>query len=137
MPPTNYTKGIVAEYYALLYLQIRGHRLIYHRFRCPAGEIDLITTKAKTIYFTEVKLRHDRSLVSGMESVSARQIARIYRSSQYFNNNHEQYAGYDQQIMAAIITARSSNQPFWPLSWPYWPIVIIELEWTNLPCQNT
>lgn len=50
-------RGRRAEWLAALFLQLRGFSILARRFKCPAGEIDLIARRGKLIAFAEVKAR--------------------------------------------------------------------------------
>ena len=56
--------GRRAEGLAALLLTFKGYRILAWRFRCEAGEIDLIAQRGGTIAFVEVKSRptHDEGL---------------------------------------------------------------------------
>jgi putative endonuclease len=49
--------GIKAEWAAILFLRLKGYRILASRYRVRGGEIDIIAGKAKTIAFVEVKFR--------------------------------------------------------------------------------
>ena len=49
--------GRWAEVWVAFCLFIRGYRILYHSYRCPHGEIDLITKRGNCIVFIEVKFR--------------------------------------------------------------------------------
>ncbi len=53
----NDRKGRRAEAIAALFLQAKGYRILAHRARTPAGEIDLVVRKGTTLVFVEVKAR--------------------------------------------------------------------------------
>jgi Holliday junction resolvase-like predicted endonuclease len=51
------TAGRTAEIVALWYLRLKGYRLLVHRYKSHAGEVDLIMRKGDTTAFIEVKNR--------------------------------------------------------------------------------
>jgi len=61
--------GRIAEYVALIYLRLKGYRLLAHRYRSPAGEIDLVMRRGGVTAFIEVKSR--TSIDSAVGSVTA------------------------------------------------------------------
>lgn len=77
-----YRHGLRAEHYAGFYLQACGYQILQHRYKTPAGEIDLIAKKNKTISLIEVKLRN--SLDNAVEAVTPQIQMRIARSGQLF-----------------------------------------------------
>lgn len=74
--------GRRAEWVALLYLRIKGYRLIERRFRCPQGEIDLIVRRGRVLAFVEVKYRREEAAAA--EAIAAQQQARIARAASVF-----------------------------------------------------
>lgn len=50
-------RGHTAEYWAALYLMLKGYRILALRHRTPLGEIDLIARHKHVIAFVEVKAR--------------------------------------------------------------------------------
>ena len=74
--------GQQAERYALDYLQAQGLVWIQSNYRSVYGEIDLILRDGAALIFVEVK--QSRSFARAAESLSARQMQRIYRSAEEF-----------------------------------------------------
>ncbi len=68
-------RGHLAESVALWFLRLKGYRLLARRFKCGAGEIDLVMRKGSTTAFVEVKARgsHDDAVTA----VTPRQAKRI------------------------------------------------------------
>lgn len=75
-------RGRSAEKIALWYLRLKGWRLLAERYKCHAGEIDLIMRRGDTTAFIEVKAR--KSADSAVESVSPRQAKRIAAAARSF-----------------------------------------------------
>jgi putative endonuclease len=50
-------RGQRAEHMALWFLRLKGYRLLAHRFKVGAGEVDLIMRRGRTTAFIEVKAR--------------------------------------------------------------------------------
>lgn len=73
--------GRTAEWLAMLYLMVTGHRILARRWRGRAGEIDLVARRRRHLLFCEVKYRRD-SADSGVPT--ARQRRRICRAAQEF-----------------------------------------------------
>lgn len=76
--------GPKGEAYALALLKKRGHRLLQRNFRCPPGEIDLITWDAGTLVFTEVRVRSERDPVGAAASVDAEKQLRVTRAARWY-----------------------------------------------------
>jgi len=78
----TYVAGKRAEWLALIYLLLKGYRPVARRYKCPAGEIDLIVTRRNLVAFVEVKYRADRDTAAF--SITPRQQSRIIRAAQYW-----------------------------------------------------
>lgn len=76
--------GPKGESYALELLRRRGHRLLQRNFRCPQGEIDLITWHAGTLVFTEVKARAEDDARHPAESVTESKRRRISKAARRY-----------------------------------------------------
>jgi putative endonuclease len=73
--------GRFAERLALWSLRLKGYRLLVHRYKSHAGEIDLIMRKGEVTAFIEVKARGSRdAAVEAVTPYQARRIAAAARS---------------------------------------------------------
>ncbi|MDS7595960.1 YraN family protein [Agrobacterium tumefaciens] len=54
-------RGHAAEYWAALYLMLKGYRILAIRYRTRLGEIDLIVRKKDVVAIVEVKARSTAS----------------------------------------------------------------------------
>lgn len=70
-------EGAVARHYA-----DRGYNLLAQRWRCPAGEIDLILHGPAGTVFVEVK--RGRSCASAAQRVGPRQSARLLSAAEVY-----------------------------------------------------
>jgi putative endonuclease len=52
-----FIRGYLSEYYAALYLRLKGYRIAAIRFRAKSGEVDIIARKGDLVAFIEVKAR--------------------------------------------------------------------------------
>lgn len=84
--PTNRQKnerlGRLAEWFAIIYMSLKGYRLLRHRYKCNAGEIDLIFKQGKEIVFCEVKFRRDANNL--LYSVTQSQKNRIIKAAGFW-----------------------------------------------------
>lgn len=78
----TYTAGKWAEWVALLYMICKGFRPVACRYKCPAGEIDLICVRGNLLVFAEVKYRANQDTAA--YSITSQQQARITRAAQYW-----------------------------------------------------
>ena len=79
---THYKRGIFAEYYAAIFLRLKGYRILSMRFKTKVGEIDIIAKKADIIVFVEVKFRPDEG--QALSAVIPNAQKRIRRAADYF-----------------------------------------------------
>lgn len=90
-------KGHFAEYYAALYLMLKGYRIANLRHKTKLGEIDIIARKRDLAIFIEVKARAD--LQMGVDAVSYHSQTRIKNASDLWlakqKNPHKISQRYD------------------------------------------
>ncbi|MFA7277324.1 MAG: YraN family protein [Pseudobdellovibrionaceae bacterium] len=79
---SSYTRGLLAEIWAMAYLLFKGYRIRAWRYKTPVGEIDIIASRGQTLVFAEVKQRGDLDKASG--AVSPHMQGRISRAAQHF-----------------------------------------------------
>jgi putative endonuclease len=99
--------GRRAETIALWYLRLKLYRLLARRYRTPAGEIDLVMKRGRTIVFVEVKQRPDEA--AGLDAVTAGSRRRISRAAALWTAAHPETAGLDQRF--DVIVARPGRWP--------------------------
>ena len=100
--------GQFAETLAVWQLRAKGYRILTRRFRCRAGEIDIIARRENVLVFVEVKAR--RNAATAAESLSSRQISRIIRAAEAFVQAHPSLAALDQRFDAILIRPQR-----WPM----------------------
>ena len=99
--------GRTAEIAALWFLRLKGYRLLVHRYKSHAGEIDLIMRKGDTTAFIEVKARH--TIDAAITAVTPYQSKRISAAARIFMARDRQAS---QQFCRFDIVAVS------PYHWP-------------------
>lgn len=78
----TYNFGLMAERIAIIFLILKGYRILKWRFRSIFGEIDIIAKKANVIVIIEVKARRYKCNIE--EILRFKQIQRIKRSAELF-----------------------------------------------------
>ena len=83
-----YQAGLAAEHRIALDYERRGFSVARRRWRGRSGEIDLIVRDGNGLVFVEVK--QSRDFARAAESLSARQMNRIYTSAEEFLDQEPQ-----------------------------------------------
>ncbi|MGH6720024.1 MAG: YraN family protein [Alphaproteobacteria bacterium] len=93
-------RGRRAEALAALRLRLAGYAILARRERNPAGEIDLIARRGRTVAFVEVKAR---AAFGPDGPVSPRQWARIGRAAELFLARRRDLATFDLRFDLVLV----------------------------------
>lgn len=93
MPKKTYQFGLLAEKVAISFLQIKGYKILHHRFKTKFGEIDLIAQKGDFVIFIEVKARKKSTNIE--EVLSQRQINRMKVAAQIFIDQNQPFQNHN------------------------------------------
>ena len=104
----NQETGAVGEKLAVEYLSKRGHRMIQLNYRCPHGEIDIISLQKNTTVFTEVKCRRSREFGMPSEALTQAKQRRLTAAVMYYLQNHSEC--HDWRIDVIAIELGEANQ---------------------------
>lgn len=74
--------GRMAERVAIVFMLFKGYRCLAIRYKCFAGEIDLIFKRGQTLVFCEVKYRADKHMLP--YSVTPAQKKRIRHAAEFW-----------------------------------------------------
>lgn len=85
-------KGGMAEEIVVRYLKERGYKIIERNFRCPLGEIDIISQKGEYICFVEVRSRSDTNYGMPYETVTYPKQRKIIKTAKYFIAKNPEYS---------------------------------------------
>jgi putative endonuclease len=88
----TYNFGILAEKIVILFLIIKGYKILKWRYKTHCGEIDIIARKFHSIIFIEVKARKTKSNIE--EILLPRQIQRIKKTAEIFMAKNSQFSNY-------------------------------------------
>lgn len=72
-------RGRLAEWLAMLWLMLKGYRVLGHRLRTPYGEVDLALWKSGVLVIVEVKAR--RTYDAGAYALTPASQQRIARAA--------------------------------------------------------
>lgn len=96
---TNKNLGLIAEYIVLIIYKLKFYKIISHRMRNYAGEIDLIAKRGKQIVFIEVKARtsdFDNKLISYNQQQRIKNAAKAFL---FYNN----YSNFDIRFDLVVV----------------------------------
>jgi putative endonuclease len=93
--------GRWAERLAAWRLLLSGYRVVARNYRCPAGEIDLVVRRGRTLAFVEVKTR--AALADAAEAISGHQQRRIRNAASAFLARHPQWADLTLRFDAVLV----------------------------------
>jgi len=94
--------GQLGERLAADRLASLGYEIIERNYRCPAGEIDLVTRRDGRWVFVEVRTRRSTRFGTPEESVTRRKRAHLIASAQYYLQAQDALAA-DWRIDAVAI----------------------------------
>ncbi len=97
----TYQKGLWAEWYAALWLCIKGYSVLFRRYKTKAGEIDLIASRGKELVFIEVKAHGTYN--KGASAILPSAKGRIFRTAQLFIASSPKWSGMDVRFDAIIV----------------------------------
>ena len=93
--------GILAEYFALFYLTLKGYRFVASRYKTKLGEIDLIVRRGRTLVFVEVKARANRDAAA--YAVHAKNQSRVVQAAQMFLMTYPSYQEYQVRFDVVLV----------------------------------
>lgn len=88
--------GRSAEYFAALYLQIFGYKIIARREKTPFGEIDLIARKGRLLVFIEVKYRREKENLTS--SLTPKSQQRIVNAARFLTSRRPKFQKMEQRF---------------------------------------
>lgn len=105
-PEMRYYSGLAAEESVMTHYTARGYQNLEKRWRCGAGEIDLIFEDNGKMIFVEVKKA--ASFAQAAERVTRRQIDRILEAAQGFLAQSGLSANVDMRFDVALVDERGA-----------------------------
>jgi putative endonuclease len=102
MSNTNQIVGHFGERLAGRHLIARGFVLLDRNWRCPSGEIDLVTRDGPLLVFVEVKTRRSGRYGTPAEAVGAQKAHRLRRLAAQWLATHG--AGERRQIRFDVVS---------------------------------
>ena len=107
-------RGHFAEMIALMYLRLKGYRLLAQRFKTPQGEVDLIMRRKDVTAFIEVKARGSRD--HGVEAVTTTQSRRIAAAARFWmardRKSNQDFCRFDIVVVNAYFLPHHIENAF-------------------------
>ncbi len=107
MPKKTYQFGLLAEKIAMIFLCLKGYKILAWRHKNHFGEIDIVAKKSRVIIFVEVKARKSRAVIE--EVLRSRQLNRIKRSAELFIAKNPEFQNHDLRFDFIEV-----GKYFWP-----------------------
>ena len=103
-----YHSGQAAELQVARHYERDGWRVLEHRFKSAAGEIDLVLRRQDTVLFVEVKRARTHDIAASR--ISLQQIARINQSAEIFVSEHLSGQNFELRLDAALVDQKGEIQ---------------------------
>ena len=104
----SYHSGQAAELQVALHYERDGWRVLQHRFKSAAGEIDLALHRNDTVLFVEVKRARTHDIAASR--ISLQQIARINQSAEIFVDEDLSGQNFEMRLDAALVDQKGEIQ---------------------------
>ena len=104
----SYHSGQAAELQVARHYEGDGWRVLDHRFKSAAGEIDLVLRHQHTVLFVEVKSARTHDIAASR--ISLQQIARINQSAKIFVAEHLSGQNFEMRLDAALMDQKGEIQ---------------------------
>ena len=105
-PATTRSIGDAGEQVAAEWLQHEGHEIVARNWRTRWCEIDIISRRENTLFFTEVKYRKNATYGDGLVAITTKKQQQIRFAAELFLAQHPQFAAHDIQLLAADVTGQ-------------------------------
>ena len=87
------------------YLKKHGHKILEHNFKTKYYEIDIVSLKNHTLYFTEVKYRKNAEHGAPLEKVDLKKQKQMKFAAECYLKTHPAYGETECVLAAAAVTS--------------------------------
>lgn len=112
-PDTTTGRGQHGEQIVIDYLVRQSHKIIAHNYKTKTCEIDIISTYANKIYFTEVKYRKQNSHGSALDQITPAKHGRMQYATKVFFQQHPEFTKYQPVLAAASVSGENYQLEDW------------------------
>lgn len=105
--------GDTAEEAVALFLKRSDHTIVVRNWRTRFCEIDIVSLKDKTVYFTEVKYRKNAQWGDGMSAVTRKKQRQMRFAAEVFGSYFKHLAKYNQRLCAASVSGSQVSVDEW------------------------
>lgn len=84
-----YQKGHKGEWYAAIYLRLKGFRIVAKRYKTKSGEVDIIARRGNLVLMVEVKARD--TIDQAMNAVTPLALRRIESAGDHWLQKQKDY----------------------------------------------
>ena len=102
-----YSRGVKAEKVAAQFLQLKGYKILEHRYKTKLGEIDLIARKGGLLVFAEVKAHKD--VEKSLLAVTEKTRRRIEQAALAYIASHENVCDMDMRFDVLVVPPQALN----------------------------
>lgn len=103
--------GDSAEQVVAQYLGDNGHEMLARNWKTRFCEIDIVSLKRNTVYFTEVKYRSSEAYGGGIAAITAKKLKQMKFAAELFVTQ-KSLAHLDQKLTVAIVGEKGSIKDF-------------------------
>ena len=89
---------------ATAYLEDDGHMIIARNWRTKWCEIDIVSLKDETLYFTEVKYRKNAEFGDGLAAITTKKQQQMRFAAELFAAKFQMFAGRDMRLLAVSVS---------------------------------
>jgi ribonuclease HII len=96
--------GNTAELKVIKHLESEGHKIITHNWKTKFCEIDIVSEKSNTLYFTEVKYRKTSTHGDGLTAITPTKLKQMRFAADAFIAMHPEYNYHQPLLQAASVS---------------------------------
>ena len=89
----TYKFGILAERISIIFLLLKGYKILEWRYNTRFGEVDIVAKKSDVIVVIEVKARSSEICIE--EVLHPRQIERVKKAAEFFIVENQQFQNFN------------------------------------------